>query len=154
MGDKRERYAMVEKLLKEINKIDGVDGVFIVTNRAEIVSKTGLEYSDKQLSALSTHFLRIIAGLHIKGKKTTELELYWQNKYIICKNSDQFLAVVFCNTPHILAVIRITLNVTVAKLLENKKFIKWLKSHIAGKEFMLRKGTLDITEERLLEYIT
>ncbi len=145
---------MVKKLLKDITEIDGVSGVFIVSNRAEIISKTGLEFSDKQLSALSTYILRIIAALHIKGKKTTELEFYWQNKYIICKSSDQFLVVVFCNTPHILAVIRITLNVTTAKLLEDKKFTKWLKSHIAGKEFMLRKGSLDTAEERLLEYIT
>ena len=145
---------MVKKILKDIVKIEGVSGAFIVSNRAEIINKTGLEYSDKQLSALSIHILRIIAGLHIKGKKTTELEFYWQNKYIICKNSDQFLAVVFCNTPHILAVIRITLNVTVAKLLEDRKFTKWLKSHIAGKEFILSKGALDASEERLLEYIT
>jgi len=145
---------MVKKILNDIADIDGVDGAFIVSNRSEIIGKTGLEYSDKQLSALSTHLLRMIAAFHIKGKKTTELEFYWQNKYIICKNSDQFLAVVFCSTPHILAVIRITLNVTIAKLLEDKKFTKWLKSHIAGKEFMLRKGTLDATEEKLLEYIT
>jgi len=145
---------MVNKTLVDIAKIDGVDGVFIVSNRAEIISKTGLEYSDKQLSALSIHILRIIASFHIKGKKTTELEFYWQNKYIICKNSDQFLAVVFCNTPHILAVIRITLNVAMAKLLEEKKFTKWLKAHIADKEFMLHKGTLDAAEEKLLEYIT
>jgi len=145
---------MVKQLLGEINKIDGVAGVFIATNRSEIANKVGLKFNDEQLSSLATHTLRMIAGFHLKNKKVTEVEFYWQNQYIICKNSEHFMLVAFCKTSRILSFLRITLNVTTAKLMENKKFNKWLKSHIADQDFVLRKGLLDTEEEEFLQKLS
>lgn len=144
---------MVKSLLKEINKIDGVEGVYLASNRSEIIDKIGLTYTDDQLSTLVTHILRMVAAFHLKGKKITELELYWQNQYIICKSSEHFLIVTFCRTSRILAFIRITLNVSMAKLLEDKKFSKWLKSHKADRDFALKKGILSDPEKKLLNYL-
>jgi hypothetical protein len=145
---------MVKQLLNEINGLEGVEGVFIVTNRSEITNKTGTEYKDTQLKQLATHILRINAGYHLKGKKVTELEFYWQNRYVICKISDYFTLVTFCRTPRILSLLRITLNVTMSKLAEDKKFKRWLKSHIADTAFILRKTTIDAEEEKLLSQIS
>lgn len=144
---------MVKSLLKEINKIDGVEGVYLASNRSEIIDKIGLTYTDDQLSTLVTHILRMAAAFHLKGKKITELELYWQNQYIICKSSEHFLIVTFCRTSRILAFIRITLNVSMAKLLEDKKFSKWLKLHKADRDFALKKGNLSDPEKKLLNYL-
>ena len=144
---------MVRSLLKEINQINGVEGVYMASNRSEIIDKTGLVYTDAQLSELVTYILRMIAAFHLKGKKITELELYWQNQYIICKSSEHFLIITFCKTSRILAFIRITLNVTMAKLLEDKKFSKWLKSHKADRDFVLKTGRLSDPEKKLLSYL-
>ncbi len=145
---------MVKALLNEINSMEGVEGVFIATNRSEITNKTGTGYKDAQLKQLATHILRISAGFHLKGKKVTELEFYWQNRYVICKISDYFALVTFCRTSRILSLLRITLNVTMSKLSEDKKFKKWLKSHIADTEFILHKPSIDTEEEKLLFHLT
>ncbi len=144
---------MVKQLLSEINSMDGVDGVFIATNRSEITNKIGTAYKDAQLKQLATHILRIKAGFHHMDKKVTELEFYWQNKYILCKNSDYFTLITFCSIARMLPLLRITLNVTMAKLADDKKFNKWLKSHIADTEFILRKGAIDAEEEKLFSRI-
>ena len=142
---------MVKKALTEIVNTEGVTGAFIASNRAEIIGKRDLKYSEGQLKELSTHILRMVAAFHTAGKATTELEFYWQNQYIICKTSDHFIIVTFCNQASILAFVRITLNVTVATLLEDKKFSKWLRTHIADRAFVLRKGQLNEEETKLVE---
>lgn len=144
---------MVKKVLSEIVNTEGVTGAFIASNRSEIIGKRDLKFSEGQLKELSTHILRVIAAFHLTGKVTTELEFYWQNQYIICKTSDHFIVVTFCNSASILAFVRITLNVTVATLLEDKKFSKWLRTHIADRDFVLRKGQLNETETRLIDQL-
>ncbi len=142
---------MITGLLDELNNIEGVDGAFIASNRAEIINKVGLSLTDDQLSNLSLRALRIVAAFHKTGKKTVELEFYWQNLYIICKNSDNFLLITFCRTSSMLALLRITINVTMAKLSEDKKFSKWLKSHKADRDFLIRKESLEENEAKLIE---
>lgn len=141
---------MITGLLDELNNIEGVDGAFIASNRAEIINKVGLTLSDNQLSELSLQALRIVAAFHLTGKKTVELEFYWQNLYIICKNSDNFMLITFSRASSMLALLRITINVTMAKLSEDKKFSKWLKSHKADHDFLIRKGSLAENEEKLI----
>lgn len=142
---------MIIGLLDELNKIEGVDGAFITSNRAEIINKVGLSFTDDQLKNLSLNILRTVAAFHLTGKKTVELEFYWQNLYIICKNTDNFMLITFCRTTSVLALLRITINVTMAKLSEDKKFSKWLKSHKADQNFLLRKGSLEELEEKLIQ---
>lgn len=141
---------MLARWLKEITNIDGVEGVFVATNRADIVNKSGFKLSDDELRDLTKRFLRIIASFDYNSEKITELEYYWQNYYIICKNSNHFMLVTVCRSPKVLALLRITLNVAMANLLEDRKFSKWLKSHIADRGFFLRKEGLTLAEEKLL----
>lgn len=152
-GDISEANTMVKKVLNEIVNTEGVSGAFIASNRSEVIGKRDLKYSDGQLKELSIHILRMIAAFHLAGKATSELEFYWQNQYIICKTSDHFIVVTFCNSANILAFVRITLNVTVATLLEDKKFSKWLRTHVAAKDFVLRKGQLNEEETRLVNQL-
>ena len=141
---------MLERWLKEITNIDGVEGVYIVSNRADIVNKLGLNLSDDELRDLTKRFLRIIASFDYRDEKISELEYYWQNYYIICKNSNHFILVTMCRSAKVLALLRITLNVAMANILEDRKFNKWLKSHIADRGFFLRKEGLTLAEEKLL----
>lgn len=142
---------MVKTALSEICQTDGVEGAFIASVRGEIVQKQGLVYENKQLSAMAIHMLRMVAAFHLTGKKVTELEFYWQNQYIICKSTEQFMAVTFCRNTRILSFIRISLNVMVASLMEDKKFSRWLKSHKADRDFTLRKGNLTESESQLIK---
>ncbi len=141
---------MIKGWLQEILNIEGVEGAFIASNKAEIYDKLGLKYRTEKLKSLSTRLLRTIAAFHKKGKRVNELELYWQNYYVICRNSDQFILVTFCSAPRFLSLLRITLNVTMSRLLEDKKFNKWLKSHRADKVISLRSGNFDETEKKMI----
>ena len=60
------------------------------------------------------------------------------------------MLITFCRTSSMLALLRITINVTMAKLSEDKKFSKWLKSHKADHDFLIRKGSLEENEEKLI----
>lgn len=141
---------MLKRWLTEITSIDEVEGVYVASNRADIVNRVGLKHSDEELRELTIRILRIIAAFDSRGEKITEFEYYWQNYYVICKNSNQFMLVTVCRSVKVLALLRITLNVTMANLLEDRKFSKWLKSHIADKDFFLRKEGLTVAEEKLL----
>jgi len=144
---------MVKKLLDEISGIDGVEGAFIVSSHLDILDKANLKLNDKQLKILSMHLMRIIAAFYNNGKKASELEFYWQNRYIIVKVSDHFAIVAFCRTSRVLSFLRITLNVTVAKLLDDKKFTKWLKSHRSDRKLILHKGNLDSAEKHFIQHL-
>lgn len=141
---------MSQRWLQEIMNLDGVEGVFIASNRAKVIDKMGLDLKDSQLEALSLRILRIVAGYHINSQKINEMEFYWQNLYVISKISGEFILITFCKTPKVLSLLRITLNVTLANILEDKKFIKLIKDHVADRVFPLEKGEIDEIEKNLI----
>lgn len=141
---------MLKKWLTETTNIEEVEGIYVASNRADIANKIGLKHTDDELRDLTIRILRVIATFASKGEKITELEYYWQNYYVICKNTNHFLMVSVCRSPKALALLRITLNVAMANLMEDRKFTKWLKSHIADKDFFLRKEGLTVAEEKLI----
>ena len=141
---------MSQRWLQEIMNLDGVEGVFIASNRAQVIDKMGLDLKDSQLEALSLRILRIVAGYHINSQKINEMEFYWQNLYVISKISGEFILITFCKTPKVLSLLRITLNVTLANILEDKKFIKLIKDHVADRVFPLEKGEIDEIEKNLI----
>ncbi|MEJ2054685.1 MAG: hypothetical protein P8X42_12265 [Calditrichaceae bacterium] len=141
---------MSERLLQDIMNLEGVEGVFVVSNRAKVIEKMGLDLKDPQLEALSLRILRIVAGYHKNSQKVNEVEFYWHNLYVIGKISNEFILVTFCKTPKVLSLLRITLNVTLANLLEDKKFGKIIKDHVADRFFSLEKGEIDETEKNLI----
>ena len=141
---------MPNRWLQEITKIDGVEGVFLTSNRCKIINKLGLDYSNDQLESLALRLLRTIAAFHLKSKEVSEVELYWQNQYVICKNSNGFLLVTLCKTSRVLALLRITLNVILANLMEDKIFLKLIKAHVSDKTITLKKGSFDESEKKLI----
>ena len=141
---------MAQRWLQEIMNLDGVEGVFIASNRARILDKMGLDLKDPQLEALSLRILRIVAGYHLNSQKINEVEFYWQNLYVIGKISSEFILITFCKTPKVLSLLRITLNVTLANILEDKKFIKLIKDHVADRAFSLERGDIDEIEKNLI----
>ena len=141
---------MVNRWLQDITKIDGVEGVFLASVRGKILNKVGIKQSEETLEKLTVHLLRTIAAFHMQAKNVTELEFYWDNQYVICKNSNNFILVTICRSPEVLALLRITLNVALANLLEDKKFAKNIRGHASDKELVLKKGFFDETEKMLI----
>ncbi|MGD9897606.1 MAG: hypothetical protein AB7T22_00635 [Calditrichaceae bacterium] len=141
---------MADRWLQEILNIDGVRGVYIASGRGNVIEKLGLDEKDAVLEKLTVHILRILSGHYLRNLTITEIEFYWQDQYIICRHTNNMLLVILCKTPKVLSLLRITLNVALANLLEDKKLIKLIKDQTADKTFHINKGDLDESEVRLI----
>jgi len=141
---------MNNRWLQEIINIDSVEAVAVSSNIGKIIDKISKKISDDKLESVAIHLLRIISANHLKMHKIKDIEIYWENYHIIAKNSDQFVLISFCQSHRVLSLLRLTQNVVLAHLLEDKKFMKLVKKHASEKSVVLRKGKLDESEIKLI----
>lgn len=141
---------MANRWLNEIFDIEGVDAVFVSSNIGKIIDKNCKKLSNDKLEGIAVHLLRIVSANHMKGSIIKDIEIFWENYHIIAKISPQFILVSICSSPRILSLLRITQNVVLSHLLEEKKFMKQVKKHASEKSVVLRRGKLDPTEINLI----
>jgi hypothetical protein len=142
---------MIERWLTEINTIPGVQAVFMASGRGSILYKMGrLRLAEKELEDVALRLLRVNALFNEKDENVSEIELFWKNLFIICKISNNILLITVCQNPKILPLLRITLNVSLSHLLQQKKIIKQARNHATDKTLVLRKGKFDEDELSLL----
>lgn len=144
---------MVEHWLNEINDIPGVSGTFIATARARIIKTNGLKLEAKKLEELTLRLLRISALFNEKDEEVTELELFWQEQFIVCRMAENLLLITICQNPKILPLLRITMNVSISHILQDKKMKKVARSNATDKTLHLRKGSFEQEELKLLSNI-
>lgn len=141
---------MSDRWLDEIANVEGVNGVLIASGRGKILRKVGLKEKDSQLELLVIRILRILGAFYARGQNVTEIELYWQDHYANCRHSNNLVMVTLCQTPKVISFLRITLNVALANILEDKKIMKQVKSHATDKTLILSKNLQDQTETQLI----
>lgn len=141
---------MADHWLKEITEIEGVKGALLCTNKGEILEDEAAFIPKENKNELVIYLIRLISAYHLKKQSLKEVELIWPEFRVVIKNSAQFVIIAFCESEKILPLLRITLNVAIAHLQENKKFIKIIKKHIAEKTIVLRKGNLTQQEIDLI----
>ncbi len=135
----------------EITNIPGVLGVFVASGRGAVLQSEGLKIKEKELEDVSLRLLRMIAVFDQKDENVSEIELFWKNLFIICKFSNNLLLVTVCESPKVLSLLRISVNVGLSQLLQDKKIIKQAKLHATDKNIILRKGKFEDDERELLE---
>jgi hypothetical protein len=141
---------MPERILKEIQNIESVELVAICSDNGDIGFKSGNMIPDADISQIAILLLRIFAAQKTQGNKLLSMEFYWQNHFLTARFADGFLIITVCSSSKVLALLRITLNVTVANLLEKKNFLKWLKKHRQDPMKQLRRGSFDDLEIGLI----
>jgi hypothetical protein len=141
---------MTERWLNEIANADGVNGVFIATGRGKVLQKVGFKEEDSELELLVVRILRILGAFYARGQNVTEIELYWQDHYANCRHSNNLLLITLCRTPKVISYLRITLNVALANILEDKKIMKQVKNHATDRTLILSKNLKDATETQLI----
>jgi hypothetical protein len=144
---------MVNQWFTEINNVPGVQGVFIASGRGAILHSQGIKIKDKDLEEVSLRILRMSAIFNEKDENVSEIELFWKHLFIICKLSNNILLVTICDSPKILPLLRITLNVSLSHLLQDKKIMKMARNHAIDKTMVLRKGKFGDDELSLLSNI-
>jgi len=141
---------MVDKALDEITSIPGVTGVFIASGRGVVLYGKNLQIDQSDLEEISLRFLRMSAIFNDRDEEVSEIEMFWKDMFMICKFFNNILLVTVCTNPKILPLIRITLNVCISDLLQDKKLMKLARSHATDKTLVLRKGKFEEDELNLL----
>ena len=144
---------MNDRWLREIIQINGVSGVFIATGRGEILYKLGIREKNEQLAPLVVCLLRIHGVFHAKKQNVTEIELFWKNHYVNCRHAHNFMLVTLCGTPKVISLLRITVNVALANILDDTSIMKEILSHGTDSKFKLRKSKNDTTVSRLISKV-
>lgn len=144
---------MNNRWLEEISNLEGVSGVFIASGRGMILHKMGGTYNDSQMELLVLRVLRILGAFYTRGQNVSEMEFYWQDHYVNCRQSNNLLLVTLCRAPKVISLLRITLNVAMANILEDKKIMKQIKNHATDKTLVLTRGTQDESETRLIQKV-
>jgi len=141
---------MSERWLREITDITGVEGALLVSSGGQIIENIGTPINRSDLEHISRHVLRIIASHDLVHKEIREIELGWSDYRILAMNTGKFIIIIFCSSAKVLSLLRITLNVVSAHIMEDRKTMKKINKFAAGGDIVLDKNDLDDSEINLI----
>jgi hypothetical protein len=136
--------------LEQIQEIDGVEGVLLCTNSGKILGTSGLQLDVVLLERIARYAWRINAGFFLKEQTVKELELIYEDYRVIGMPKGEFMLLTFCKSKKAVSLIRMTLNVIITHLLEDKKFLKSMQKETAYKTTVLKGEDLDPREIKLI----
>jgi len=141
---------MVNRWLKEITDISGVEGLLLVSDNGHIIEKIGIELEQGVLEQMAKRIIRIIAANNLDEKFVKEIELIWHNYRVLAMSAKTFTLIIFCGSTKVLSLLRITVNVVVGHLLEDKKSMKQINKYTGQPEIVLEKEYLNELEIKLI----
>jgi hypothetical protein len=141
---------MLNRWLKEIVNVAGVEGVLIVSDNGHIIEKMGSNLEQGIPDQLSKRIVRIIMSYNLCEKSLKELELIWNNDRIFVMSAKIFTLIIICGSIKALSLLRITVNVVIGHILEDKKSMKQIKKYTGQSEIVLDKEYLDQLEIKLI----
>jgi hypothetical protein len=94
--------------------------------------------------------MRVISAHNLDEKSVKEIELIWPNYRIFVMSAKTFAIIIFCGSTKALSLLRITVNVVIGHLLEDKKSMKKIKKYTGQPEIVLEKEYLDQLEIKLI----
>ena len=141
---------MVNRWLKEITDITGVEGLLLVSDNGYIIEKVGIELEQGVLEQMAKRIIRIIAAHNLDEKFVREIELIWNNYRILAMSTKTFTLIILCRSTKVLSLLRITVNVVLGHLLEDKKSRKRINKYTGQPEIVLEKDYLDQLEIKLI----
>ena len=141
---------MVNRWLKEITDVTGVEGAILVSDNAHIIEKIGTHPEQGTLEQIAKRIMRIITAHNLDEKSVKEIELIWHDYRILAMSAQLFTLIIFCGSTKALSLLRITVNVVVGHLLEDKKSMKQINKFTGQSEIVLDKDYLDQLEIKLI----
>ncbi|TFH02969.1 MAG: hypothetical protein E4H13_00245 [Calditrichales bacterium] len=115
---------MTNRWLREITDITGVEGVLLVSHSGQVVEKIGTQFDAEKLEYIAHHVVRMFVVSKHGDEELKEVEVIWYDYQALAMNAGSFVLVIFCGSTKALSLLRITINVVIAHLLEDKKFRK------------------------------
>jgi len=143
---------MLKRWIDEITNLDNVKGVFVASLRGKVIESQGLDLDTYSMEQIAGRLLRMVAIMD-ETTLTGDIELFWEDKFVICKASHNILLVAICDKASDLAMLRITINVNLSHILQNKKIAKIAKIQTPHRAHVLKKGKFGEDELKLLSSI-
>ena len=140
----------ISRWLKEVAEIQGVAGVFVLSNRGQIVAHTRNTIDNQKIENMARRMLIIAGAWDKKNKPLKEIEMIAQNYRVLCMMRENFTVMTFCHSMEALPLIRMTLNVVMAHLFEDKKFMKFISKSSVRKFQVLDREQFDAEETILI----
>ena len=127
----------MEKVLKEINSLQGLHGAFICNNRGELLSgRSGLDFDETAIKKISLQIIQSMAALEQAGAPATELDFKFDGIRLVARDLPAALLVAF-SEPHVdIAMLRMGLNVAVGSLKDNVALQERVVSASAQREIV------------------
>jgi hypothetical protein len=138
------------KWFQEILSISGVEGVLLTSQAGNVIGKIGLNFDQTTSEKIAEKIIRILL-IHQKINRTVkEVEIKWANYNLVIMIKNGLILITYCSQDRIMPLLRITLNVVLAHLLEDKKFIKQIKKYLEEKPPKLIPEQLETREINLI----
>jgi len=141
---------MSDRWLREITDINGVEGVLLVSTGGQIIDKIGTQLDRSVLERISNHVMRIIASHNLARKEIKEIELAWHEYRILAMNTAAFIIIIFYSSSRALSLLRITINVVSAHIMEDRKTMKKIKKFATVSDIVLDNSDLGDSEINLI----
>jgi hypothetical protein len=143
----------LEKVIKDISNISGVTSVWIINNNGEVIISGGnTKLEQRILSQTTQDFVQLFGAYELNHQGMNEIEVNYDEGYLFGKAKENFILAILCTNISSLSMIRLTVNVALADLEQNKKFTKLVKDS-SHRWNMLRRDSLRPEELALWEII-
>jgi predicted regulator of Ras-like GTPase activity (Roadblock/LC7/MglB family) len=141
---------MSARWLREITDIAGVEGVLLVSSNGEFIEKIGIQMERSILAEISRNILRMIA-IHARiHEELSEIEFAWDNYRILALSTGAFVLIIVCDSVKAISLLRITMNVVAAHLMDDKKTMKKIKKSGLNYGSVLNERVLSELEIKLI----
>jgi len=138
------------KWLEEILGVAGVEGVLLVSPAGKILAKAGLNFDHLTSEKIAEKIIRIRLIYQQVNQSLKEIEIVWPDYNLVIMLKKEMILITYCSQGKNLPLLRITLQVMMAHLLEDKKFIKQIKKHLNEKPAQIVPEQLDAKEIKLI----
>jgi hypothetical protein len=136
--------------VKDVLKISGVEGILVTSRSGKVISKVGLNFDQATSEKLTEKIIYIVLIYLQANIAIKEIEIKWHNYNLLIMIKNGLILVTYCSQDQIMPLLRITLNVVLAHLLEDKKFIKQIKKYLEEKPPVLKPDQLEPGEIKII----
>jgi hypothetical protein len=138
------------KWLQEILGVGGVEGVMLASPSGKLIAKAGLNFDHQTSEKIAEKIIRIRLLYQQTNQILKEIEIIWQDYNLVIMLKKELILITYCSQNKNLPLLRITLHVMLAHMLEDKKFIKQIKKHMSEIPTALASEQLEAGEIKLI----
>ncbi len=107
----------MEEALAEVNAVAGVQGCFICDNRGDVIASDAPRGLDEtELTSVGREVSQTLAALAMAGQRTNELDFMYEAMRVVAHDLGNATLIVLCEPRVEIAMLRLTLNVVLARL--------------------------------------